>query len=140
MKFPNIICTTVIAFLVMIVVLKSHKLKHAILASTLWLFNPFTILMTSMWVSLDIVSIMFLVLGVLLLMKKRYSLGGLAMAFSATIRPFSLIALPFMFIIVEKTKRKNFLFLVHLRNRDLLDVLFIRSYVCSSRYFSFQFT
>jgi hypothetical protein len=110
MKFPNIVCTTVIGLLVLIIVLKSFKLKHALLASALWLFNPFTILMTSMWVTLDIASLMFLVLGILLLMKKRYSLSGLVTAISATIRPFSLIAIPFMLISVEKSKRKNFLF------------------------------
>jgi len=94
LKQPMIISDTFISLLI----LKYHERRKTVnsvgvLPYILWIYNPYCILISSIWGALDPISILLTFLAVFLAEKRKYLLSGISLGIAAAVKTLPLIFL-----------------------------------------------
>lgn len=105
LKFPYLVFDIIIAFLLM-GLFSERKGKERVF--TFWLFNPFSIILIYIFSNVDIIPVVFTLLSVLLLRKKRNILAALCLGVGAGFKAYPLIFLPIIFLYAKSIKEKIF--------------------------------
>ncbi len=92
-----------IAF-VLINFFKDYRQKKKIF--TIWLFNPFSLVLIYVYSGIDILPVLFMVVSLLLLHNKKILLAALLMGIAAAFKGYTLIFLPFFFLFGKNLKQK----------------------------------
>jgi hypothetical protein len=80
---------------------KTHTLIPNILY-TFWLYNPYCILLSAVWGSLDPISILFVFLAIILFENRNHLLSGMCLGISTAVKTFPLIFLPIFLVYILK--------------------------------------
>ena len=67
-------------------------------AFTIWLFNPFTIVLFYIFSNVDILSVFFVLLSLLFVKKKNYGMSGVFLGIAAGFKLYPLLLLPFLML------------------------------------------
>lgn len=82
-KVPMLLCDLAVGYLIYwLVKNRGGDEKKAVLGMALWLLCPLTIIIMSVSVMFDTISVLFTLLTIALLFKERYFLGGVTFAFA----------------------------------------------------------
>jgi Gpi18-like mannosyltransferase len=109
---PNIF-DMLIGGLIYLFVRKQFSFKLAILASAFYIFNPAIIFNAAVWGQFDAVYTFFMLLSLILALKRQPELSAASFAISILTKPQSIALLPIVaFVIFKKSNIKRFLFSV----------------------------
>ncbi len=100
-----IIVADVLCFL--LIYLVGERDKQALIASTLYFLNPFTILVGSARGSFDSIGYCLLLLSVFLISRESHRLGGLILALAMLTKPYFYFAWPMIIASLIRTKRSE---------------------------------
>lgn len=109
LKLPYLIVDIAIAFLLM-KFFDDEILKKK--AFTLWLFNPFTIILIYVFSNVDIIPVAISLYALYLATKKRLVLGSLFLGVAAGFKLFPILFLPFIFLLGKNLKEKLLIFTI----------------------------
>ncbi|MEK7550238.1 MAG: hypothetical protein AAB535_00420 [Patescibacteria group bacterium] len=109
LKFPYLILDILIAFL-----LKKYfdDKKKGEKAFTLWLFNPFTIVLIYAFSNVEIFAVALTLIALLLTRQKRFLLASGVLALSAGFKVYPVLLIPFLFLKGKDLKEKTLIILV----------------------------
>ena len=101
------------ALLIYVFVRKQASFKSALLAMSLYTFNPAVIYNTAVWGQYDAIYTFFLVLSLMLALKSKPKLASVAFAIGLLTKPQGIVLAPLIaFLIYKKNGLKNLLFSV----------------------------
>jgi Gpi18-like mannosyltransferase len=101
------------AVLIYVFVRKQTSFKSALLATSLYTFNPAIIYNTAIWGQYDAIYTFFLVLSLMLALKSKPKLAAAAFALGLLTKPQGIVLAPLVaFLIYKKNGLKNLLFSV----------------------------
>tara|TARA_B100001750_G_C15516970_1_gene608054 strand:- start:2411 stop:3790 length:1380 start_codon:yes stop_codon:yes gene_type:complete len=103
-KLPMIICDTIIAVVIYKLVFYYYK-KPDISCKATYLFylNPVVIWISSIWGQFDSIAVLFSLLSIYMMLKKKYSLSSLSLILGALFKWYILISfLPFVIYVIKK--------------------------------------
>lgn len=78
---------------------------------TLWLFNPFSLVLIYIYSGIDILPVLFMTMSLLLLQNQRILLSAFLMGIAAAFKGYTLIFLPFFFLMGKHFKQKALIIL-----------------------------
>lgn len=119
LKFPYLLLDIAIAFMLMKLFAGEEQKRRVF---TLWLFNPLSIIIIYMFSNVDILPVIFTVLSLLLVNKKRFVLAALSLGVGAAFKAYPIILVPFLLTNV-KTLREKTMILVASLGVFLLSIL-----------------
>jgi Gpi18-like mannosyltransferase len=109
---PNIF-DLLIAGVIYLFVQKQSNFKLALLASAFYIFNPAVIFNAAVWGQFDAVYTLFMLLSLVLALKRKPELSAASFAISILTKPQAIALLPLIaFVIFKKSGVKRFLFSV----------------------------
>lgn len=114
LRLPQIVADLILGFLIYVLVKSKKTEKNALLASSLFLFNPVILYNSAFWGQMDSLYALPLLTAFYFLSKKKYFWSILAFFLSLYVKLNVLLFLPFFLIIVFKLIKKKMLFFVHL--------------------------
>lgn len=109
LKIPAVFSDLVLGFLIFKLVRKEKSLRYALIVASLFLFNPLTFFLSSIWGQIDSFFALFLFLSVYLLTKKREAPAFIFLAISFLIKPQVILFLPLFFLYLRSLKSALFL-------------------------------
>src|SRR5208283_2424118 len=99
------------ALLIYVFVRKQASFKSALLATSLYTFNPAVIYNTAIWGQYDAIYTFFLILSLMLALKSKPKLAAAAFAIGLLTKPQGIVLAPLVaFLIYKKNGLKNLLF------------------------------
>lgn len=104
MKLPATLADLALGFLIFKLVREEKSPKYALLAAGLFLFNPLTFFLSSVWGQIDSFFALFLFLSVYFLIKKKEALAFIFLAISFLIKPQVILFLPLFFLYLRSLK------------------------------------
>lgn len=114
LRFPSIIADLVLGLLIYRLIKLKRSEKAAVLASSLFIFNPVVLYNSAFWGQMDSLYALPLFVSFYLLSKKRYFWSILFFSFSLYVKLNTLLFLPFFLIIIYKLIKNKVLFFGHL--------------------------
>lgn len=99
-KLPAIISDILVGVLIFLILKKISTIKVALITSALYLFNPVTIVNSTLWGQVEGIMMFFLLLSVYFLISKKIFLSAIALGAAQTIKPVALMALPLILIYI----------------------------------------
>jgi len=78
--------------------------ERSLIASMLWLVNPYATLITEMFGAYDVIVVFFFLLSILCFLKERFLQCAIALTVSICFKPYPLIVLPIFLIILMRQK------------------------------------
>lgn len=124
LKFPYLIFDFLIAFLLTSFFSEERKKR---MVFTLWLFNPFSIILIYFYSNIDIIPVTLVLLSLLSLKNKQYLFSGILLGIGAGFKAYPLLLLPFLIFIGEKLKDKLIIFMAALITAALIILPFLAS-------------
>ncbi len=103
LKLPYLILDISIAFLIMKFFDDRQEAKRAF---TIWLFNPFTIIIFYVFSNVDIIPVALTVLSLLMARKNKLVLSSLVLGIAAGFKLYPILFIPFLFLKAEDMKEK----------------------------------
>ena len=101
------------AVLIYVFVRKQASFKSALLATSLYTFNPAVIYNTAVWGQFDAIYTFFLILSLMLALKSKPKLAAVAFAVGLLTKPQGIVLAPLVvFLIYKKNGLKNLLYSV----------------------------
>ncbi len=95
LKFPNLVFDIGSSLLIYTIVsLVTASRARSLLAMGLWLFNPVTLIVTTMWAPVDPAWVFFALLSIFLLMRRRVFESGASLGMAIATRMAPLLLLP----------------------------------------------
>ena len=110
-KLPMIICDTIIAVLIYKLVFYYYK-KSDISCKATYLFylNPVVIWISSIWGQFDSIAVLFSILSIYMMLKKKYHFSSLSLILGALFKWYILISfLPFVVYLIKKRNLSSLL-------------------------------
>lgn len=124
LKIPYLVLDILIAFLLTLFFLSQDQKKKIF---TLWLFNPFSLVIIYIYSNLDITAVVMTVVSLLLLQKKHFVLSALSLGVGAGFKAYPLLLLPFLLFYTENLTQKVKVVLVSLGTIILVILPFLFS-------------
>jgi len=103
-KFPAIIAEVINVYLIFYISRRFVPFAIAASVATFYSFQPAMIYESAIWGQMDSVSLLFLLLGTLFLIDKKYTFALLATAVNILIKPQGVILLPFILFVIVYNK------------------------------------
>ncbi|MCX8187108.1 MAG: hypothetical protein N3F65_00660 [Nitrososphaeria archaeon] len=105
-KLPIIIADIIAAFILYRLAKRlGFDERKSLIAVVLWLFNPVTYFMSSIWGMFDSIAVLFALLGIYYVLDERYVRAGIALGMGAAVKIIpALILLPALIYIVKDKK------------------------------------
>lgn len=88
--------------LIIFLMFKRENFKRALILSGIYLFSPFSFYISALWGQYDQVSFLFLILAFLAVFKKLYLIAPFLLMVSISMKPTSVIFIPFFLITIFK--------------------------------------
>lgn len=106
-KLPFIVSDVMIGVLIYSIMLRSGR-NIAVKALLLWIFNPYTIWISSIWGMFDSLPTLFTLSSMIMMVKRRYFLSGLFLAISVWLKLYPVFLVPiFMFTAIRNGRIKD---------------------------------
>lgn len=109
LKLPNIIADIFIGGMIYYFVIRNAKRKYALLAASLFLYNPVIIYNSAVWGQTDALNNVFFFASLIFLFAKRYFLSVLMFFLSLYIKLSLLPLFPLLLVILLKKMQFNFI-------------------------------
>jgi hypothetical protein len=109
LKFPLILFDILCAILLYKIALSfTCSFQKLMLASILWLGNPYILLITEMFGAYDVIIVFFILLSIYYITMNRISLSAISLALSAILKPYPILFFPLYLIwFIKGGKRKG---------------------------------
>jgi Gpi18-like mannosyltransferase len=101
-KFPMILSDLVIGFLIYLLVGQRVDKTKGLLASIMWLFNPYIIYIGSMWGMNDSLCVVFIVASLYLLTREKLLLSSIMLGLAISTKQYAVLVVPFLALTVAK--------------------------------------
>lgn len=105
-KIPVIIADILIAFLLYKIIVSIFNEKNAMYAYYAWLFNPYTLWISSIWGMFDQIPILFVLLSLVALVKKKYKASALLLSTAVLFKIYPILLVPVFALISYKQTKK----------------------------------
>ena len=103
LKLPYLILDIIAAFILMSLFVKEEDKKKVF---TLWLFNPFTIVLIYVFANIDIIPVVLTLASLYFFRKDRYLLSGSLIGLASGFKTYPMLFLPFLLIKVNDSKNR----------------------------------
>lgn len=102
-KLPAILADVGVGYLIFNIIARKFDHKKALLAASLFLFNPAVIANSTMWGQVDIFTALFSLLSIFLF-EKKWFLSAIALAIGTVIKPQAALAAPIILAMMIQKK------------------------------------
>lgn len=102
LKLPYLFFDLAVGLLIMRFFINWEQKKRAL---TLWLFNPFTLILIYIFSNIDIIVVFLTLFSILLAKEKKVILSGLLLGLAAGFKAYPLIFLPFLLLYSKNIKQ-----------------------------------
>ncbi len=105
-KLPIILADIIVGYLIYRVgVLAGLGEDRSLKASLIWIFNPITFFMSSVWGMFDSISVLFMLLGIYQLIQGKYVNSGILFGIGASVKIFPALIIPPAIIYLYSIRR-----------------------------------
>ena len=104
-KLPILIADFVCAFLIKRIVENRTNSSRGTLAATIWLLNPYVLLTGELQGSIELIPIAFTLAGILLLTRRRVTLGSVFIGLGIALKLFPILLMPALSIYYIRSRK-----------------------------------